>query len=63
MLKLSYKINLGGDTVKESEVKSVLAEVIKLLEPLDENEKKQAFALLQGMIVGKELAEQQQKTA
>jgi hypothetical protein len=48
--------------VKETEVKSILAEVIKLLEPLNENDKRQAFALLQGMIVGKELAEQQ-KTA
>ena len=45
--------------MKESEVKSILAEVVKLLEPLDENEKRQAFALLQGMIIGKELAEQQ----
>lgn len=42
-------------------MKSVIAEVVKILEPLDENEKQQALALLQGMIVGKELAEQQQK--
>lgn len=45
-----------------SETKSTIAEMVALLEPLDENEKRQAFALLQGMIVGKELAEQQ-KTA
>ena len=44
--------------MQESEMKSVLADVVKLLEPLSENEKKQAFALLQGMIIGKELAEQ-----
>ena len=47
---------------QKNQFKSVLADVVKLLEPLDENEKKQAFALLQGMIAGKELAEQQ-KTA
>lgn len=46
--------------MQESEMKSVLADVIKLLEPLSENEKKQAFALLQGMIIGKELAEQKE---
>ena len=45
--------------MKESEVRSTLAEIVKILEPLDENEKRQVFALLQGMIVGKELAEQQ----
>ena len=49
--------------MKESEVKSILAEIVNLLEPLSQTEKIQAFALLQGMIVGKELAEQQQKTA
>ena len=48
--------------MQEKEFKSTLAEVVKLLEPLSENEKRQAFALLQGMIIGKELAEQQ-KTA
>lgn len=46
--------------MQESEMKSVLADVVKLLEPLSENEKKQAFALLQGMIIGKELAEQKE---
>lgn len=56
------KSNRGGDNVKESQVKSILADVVRLLEPLDENEKKQAFALLQGMVIGKELADQQ-KTA
>ena len=53
---------LGGDNVKESEVKSILAEVIAILEPLSHEDKKQALALLQGMVIGKELAEQQ-KTA
>ena len=48
--------------MQEKEFKSTLAEVVKLLEPLSENEKQQAFALLQGMIIGKELANQQ-KTA
>ena len=46
--------------MQESEMKSVLADVVKLLEPLSENEKKQAFALLQGMIIGKELAKQKE---
>lgn len=46
--------------MQESEMRSVLADVVKLLEPLSENEKKQAFALLQGMIIGKELAEQKE---
>lgn len=46
--------------MQESEMKSVLADVVKLLEPLSENEKKQAFALLQGMIIGKELANQKE---
>lgn len=48
--------------MQDKEFKSTLAEVVKLLEPLSETEKRQAFALLQGMIIGKELAEQQ-KTA
>ena len=48
--------------MKESEVKSILAEIVNLLEPLSQAEKIQAFALLKGMIIGKELAEQQ-KTA
>jgi hypothetical protein len=47
--------------MQEKEFKSTLAEIVKLLEPLSETEKRQAFALLQGMIIGKELAEQ--KTA
>ena len=46
--------------MQESEMRSVLADVVKLLEPLSENEKKQAFALLQGMVIGKELADQKQ---
>ena len=45
-----------------SETKSTIAEMVALLEPLDESDKKQALALIQGMIFGKELAEQQ-KTA
>ena len=44
-------------------VKSVIAEVVKLLEPLGENDKRQALALLQGMLIGKELAKDQQKSA
>ncbi len=44
--------------MQESEMRSVLADVVKLLEPLSENEKKQAFALLQGMVIGKELEKQ-----
>ena len=47
--------------MKESQFKSVIAEVVSILEPLDDNEKRQALALLQGMIIGKEMAEQ--KTA
>ena len=45
---------------KNEQMKSVLADVIELLEPLNENEKRQAFALLQGMIIGKELAEKKE---
>jgi hypothetical protein len=46
--------------MQDKEFKSTLAEVVKLLEPLSETEKRQAFALLQGMIIGKELAEQKE---
>ena len=45
-----------------SETKSTIAEMVALLEPLDESDKKQALALIQGMIIGKELAKEQ-KTA
>lgn len=48
--------------MSQNEVKSAIAEVVAILEPLSENDKRQALALLQGMIFGKELAEQQ-KTA
>jgi methanogenic corrinoid protein MtbC1 len=44
-----------------NETKSTIAEMVKILEPLDEADKRQALALIQGMIIGKELAEQ--KTA
>lgn len=37
-------------------------DLAEVLQSLTDNEKKQAYALLQGMIIGKELAEQQ-KTA
>lgn len=50
--------------MKQSEVKSILAELVSIMEPLSETDKRQALALLQGMIIGKELAkEEQQKTA
>lgn len=42
--------------MKQSEIKSTIAEVVAILEPLDDNDKKQALALLQGMIIGKELS-------
>lgn len=45
-----------------SEAKSTIAEMVALLEPLSEADKKQALALIQGMIIGKELAKEQ-KTA
>ena len=48
--------------MEQATVKSAIAEVVAILEPLSENDKRQALALLQGMIIGKELAEQQ-KTA
>lgn len=44
----------------QSEFKSVIAEVVSILEPLSESEKKQALALLQGMIIGKELADKKE---
>ena len=52
----------GGDNVLSSETKSTIAEMVALLEPLSEADKKQALALIQGMIIGKELAKEQ-KTA
>ena len=42
----------------QGEIKSTIAEVVAILEPLSSEDKKQALALLQGMIIGKELAEQ-----
>lgn len=39
--------------------KSTIAEMVRILEPLSEEDKRQALALIQGMIIGKELAEQQ----
>lgn len=39
-----------------------LAEFIELLQSLTEEEKKQAYAMLSGMVIGKDLAEKQ-KTA
>lgn len=45
--------------MKTNNIKSVIAEMVKLLEPLNEEDKRQALALIQGMIIGKELAEQQ----
>jgi hypothetical protein len=50
------------EIIIKCETKSTIAEMVALLEPLDETDKKQALALIQGMIFGKELAEQQ-KTA
>ena len=48
----------GGDNVLSSETKSTIAEMVALLEPLSEADKKQALALIQGMIIGKELAKE-----
>lgn len=45
--------------MKQSEMKSTIAEVVAILEPLSNEDKKQALALLQGMIIGKELAKEQ----
>ena len=39
--------------MKQSEMKSTIAEVVAILEPLSNEDKKQALALLQGMIIGK----------
>ena len=46
----------------DSKPKSTIAEMVELLEPLSDEDKKQALMLIQGMIIGKSLAEQQ-KTA
>ncbi|MEE3499517.1 MAG: hypothetical protein VZS12_10445 [Ruminococcus bromii] len=48
--------------MSQNEVKSAIAEVVAILEPLSNEDKKQALALLQGMVIGKELAKEQ-KTA
>ena len=48
--------------MNQNEIKSTIAEVVAILEPLSSEDKKQALALLQGMIIGKELAKEQ-KTA
>ena len=44
--------------MNQSEIKSTIAEVVAILEPLSNEDKKQALALLQGMIIGKELAKE-----
>lgn len=46
-----------------SELLNSGVDIKKLLNLLTEEEKKQAFALLQGMIIGKELEKQQKETA
>ena len=56
------KSNSGGEKMLSNETKSAIAEMVALLEPLSEEDKRQALALIKGMIIGKELAEQQ-KTA
>lgn len=43
----------------QGEIKITIAEVVAILEPLSNEDKKQALALLQGMIIGKELAKEQ----
>lgn len=49
--------------MEKATVKSVIAEVVAILEPLSDVDKRQALALLQGMVIGKELADKEQKTA
>lgn len=46
-----------ADTTKNSQR---LAEFIELLQTLTDDEKKQAYAMLSGMVIGRELAEQKQ---
>lgn len=46
--------------MEQTTVKSAIAEVVAILEPLSESDKRQALALLQGMIIGKELAGQKE---
>lgn len=48
---------------EKTNVTSTIAKVVETLEPLSESEKRQAFAMLQGMIIGKKLAEQQKESA
>ena len=48
--------------MSQNEVKSAIAEVVAILEPLSNEDKKQDLALLQGMVIGTELAKEQ-KTA
>ena len=48
--------------MKTTQIKT-LDDLILLLKSLTEDEKRQAYALLQGMVIGKELAAQQDKSA
>ena len=44
-------------------LKEVGRDIKQIIDSLTESEKRQAYALLQGMVIGKELAAQQDKSA
>lgn len=46
-----------------NELKKAGIDLAEILQSLTEEEKKQAYAMLSGMIIGRELAEQQPKSA
>lgn len=58
---MDYKINFGGEKVDN--LKEVGRDIKQIIDSLTESEKRQAYALLQGMVIGKELAAQQDKSA
>lgn len=48
--------------LKKSE-STTISEIVKLVEPLSDTEKKQVQAMIAGMLVGKELAQQDKEPA
>ena len=46
-----------------AELKQEALDIKKLIDLMDEAEKKEAFTLLKGMLLGKELAKQQKESA
>lgn len=49
--------------LNNSEKSSTISEIVKLVEPLSDSEKQQVQAMIAGMLIGKELAQQQKESA